>query len=101
MDEKIDKLLLTEPVRANPLGLMFPHGRAQGRRPNYPACASRGRSPQIMNLRAYVEWLPVCLSSPQQMERDLCSGIQPTSLERGGEDLISKPRREMKGFTDS
>lgn len=54
-----------------------------------------------MNLRAYVEWLPVCLSSPQQMERDLCSGIQPTSLERGGEDLISKPRREMKGFTDS
>ena len=82
MSRKIDKWLLTEPVSANPPGLMSSHGRAQGRRPNYPACASQGKSPKMMNLRAHVEWLHICLSSPQQMERDLCSGIQPTSLWR-------------------
>lgn len=82
MDQKIDKLLLTEPVSAKAPALMSPHGRAQGRRPNYPACAWWGKSPKIMNLRARAEWLHVCLISPQQMQRDLCFGIQPTSLWR-------------------
>lgn len=34
-------------------------------------------------------------------ERPLLWNTTNFSLKRGGEDLISKPRREMKGFTDS